>query len=211
MNIKNKLFATLIMSLLAFGGGGYFLYYQFSSASQHPERWIEVQYQQPNIVAPVKLGSGAISKARMLPEPDNTIISDLNTTTLPSGSGTFDSHSSVSSGSSNYAYSSPNRRTNTSTDISYGGTNNLLAYSSGSSSKTSTMNNISESGSGISSSLSTTPTIGPMAVPYNNNNPPQALVDPGGDPDPKSRIPVGEGWWFVLMLAVIYGFYRKFR
>jgi len=34
-------------------------------------------------------------------------------------------------------------------------------------------------------------------------------TDPGGDPDPKTRIPVSDGWVFLLALAASYGFLKK--
>lgn len=208
MNIKNKLFATLIMSLLAFGGGGYYLYHLFTT-SEETGKWAEFQYYQPDIVAPVKLDSRATSKAKKLNDVDNTILSGLNEATTPSSSGITNnnSYSSFSSGTSNYAYSSRSRET-TSTDMSYGGSGNLLAYSSTSSGRTSDTKDVAGSTTSVSSSLSTS-TTGPMAVPFNTNNyPSQALVDPGGDPDQSTRIPVGEGWWVLLLMA---GGYLAFR
>jgi hypothetical protein len=37
----------------------------------------------------------------------------------------------------------------------------------------------------------------------------QGGTDPGGDPDQKTRIPVSDGWLFLLVLATSYGFIKK--
>ena len=54
----------------------------------------------------------------------------------------------------------------------------------------------------------------PLMVPRTKNNPPTTgggiiLVDPGTYTTPGEEvgnpIPVGEGWWMMLLLALVYG------
>lgn len=225
MTTKLKLLMTLMLSIAVIGGGGLYLYDQFTSPENFYPEVIEVNSTQ-YITPSVDLGSiSSSAPRRSVAAPGSETVSykpSLSSAPLPtsgvggtavSGGGTL--LSSTTSGS----YTTAARSSSSESLYSGGGGSgslSLLAYggrSSGSSSSSGGSHGGSISGSSLMSSTtaSSSTLMGAPAVGNGNTTQNTVIVDPGGDPDESEIIPVGDGLWVLLILAGVYVFFRRKR
>lgn len=212
MAIKSKILFTFLLSTAVFVGGGAYLYTQYSQASaQYGMVDVSVAYGQP-IVSSADLTGIQGKKSRstsaassdysnMAPDLQSSSLSSIGSISATPATTTF---SSVSSSGSLSA-------TKESSLSASGGDAGpvLLAFSSGSRTSSSTSSSGLSAGGSVSSLSSSStggsPTI--LSVPLSTTD--DVIVDPGGDPDPNSMIPVGEGWWLLILLSVVYFFIKR--
>lgn len=66
-------------------------------------------------------------------------------------------------------------------------------------------------GGGLSSisSITETSIVTPFAAPTATNG--TIIVDPMTDPDPSTRIPVGDSWWLLIVLSLIYTIFIRVK
>lgn len=202
------------MTIVIIGGVGYYLYAQYTSPAKfYDYEYVILSNEQP-ITPPVSLQGLNSSSARRgkmsIINKEVDYSSTLSTIQLPTSDGT--PSSSLSSGRLLSARSSTySAKTEKTPAYSIGSTTSaMLTFGSNSARKSSYTTSTDESGgfysiSGGASSLSTKP----FAVPFAKDAVTIAVVDPGGDPNEDEMIPVGEGWWILLLLAGAYGIFRR--
>ena len=211
MNIRHKLAAIFLLSLLVLGGGGYFLSYMYSKGDalfiSEADRVYFVE--KPTIVPSVTLnnaksGSSHAGKSNS----DNNILPEIKTNSLTETSGIGSSYSSTSGmySSRGSAFGAKSRKDETISSTSGGSSSGLMAY--GGSRRSSGGYGGSSGGSGGmmggTSGYSSPAAFVPM---FNNNT--TTSIPPSGDPDPGEMIPVGDGLWFILALAGAYALLRR--
>ena len=212
MNIRHKILAIFILTLIIGVGGGY-LYYSLITQRiviGEPESLMYEYHPEPVVIPGVNLSNVNTRKIRrhamnndVLAIPDASIILPSEAIIGKIGS----SSTSTTSGFGGYSY---RKRTIESTNGGGGGAGGggMMAYGSGGRS----------AGGDVSGGYSYGGTMmggtSPLMVPRTKNNPPTTgggiiLVDPGTYTTPGEEvgnpIPVGEGWWVLLLLALGYG------
>lgn len=223
MTTKLKILATVLMTTAVIGGGGAYLYDQFTAPANYYPEVVEVSSTQ-YITPSVDLGSiSSSAPRRSVSAPGNETASykpSLSSTPLPTsgvggtavlGGGTL--LSSTTSGS----YTTAARSSSSESLYSGGGGSgslSLLAYGGRSSSSGGSYGgggSISGSSLMSSTTASSSTLMGAPAVGNGNTTQNTVIVDPGGDPDESEIIPVGDGLWVLLILAGVYVFFRRKR
>ena len=210
MNIRLKILAIFILTLIIGVGGGY-LYYSLITQRiviGEPESLMYEYHPEPVVIPGVNLSNVNTRKIRRHAMNNDVLAIPDASTILPSEAiiGKIGSSStSTTSGFGGYSY---RKRTIESTNGGGSGINStgMLAYGGGSS--RSGGNNASGGYShGGTMMGGPAPVLAPRYKP--TTNPPMTgggviLVDPMTDPT-GNPIPVGEGWWVLLLLALGYG------
>lgn len=209
MKIKQKLAAIFLLSIIVLGGGGYFLSYMFSKDEAFfiSEADIEYYIEKPTIVTSVMLGNAkSASSLKSKTTYDESILPDMKANPLSETSGVG---SGAASGqglysSSGSAHGAKSWKDELIASTSGGSSSGLMAYGG---SRGSSVSSGSSGGSGGmmgGTSAMTSPTA---FVPLFGTN--ETSVPPPGDPDPGEMIPVGDGLWILMLLAVGYMFYIR--
>lgn len=208
MNIKNKILAILVLSIIVYAGGGFILYNLYTSPATPNDRFELFTYTSGEQTSTVKIqpfvesakdkrnrrrGQNSISMPVI--SSDMGIMNELK----PSFDG-FES--GIASNGGRYSTSGKGRDYNMSS-TNPGGVG-LLAF--GGTSKSGNHLGGESSNGGGSLVLGTSAATTPMGVPFSGNNG-WALVDP--EPNtltPENQIvPVGDGIVPLALLALLYG------
>ena len=211
MNIRHKILAIFILTLIIGVGGGY-LYYSLITQRiviGEPESLMYEYHPEPVVIPGVNLSNVNVKKVRRnTKDYDEMVVPDAGRKLHSEGTveGIGSSSSGGLSGFGGYSY---RKRTIESTNGGGGGAGGgMMAYGGGGRS----------AGGDVSGGYSYGGTMmggtSPLMVPRTKNNPPTtgggiSLVDPGTYTTPGEEvgnpIPVGEGWWVLLLLALGYG------
>ena len=211
MNIRHKILAIFILTLIIGVGGGY-LYYSLITQRiviGEPESLMYEYHPEPVVIPGVNLSNVNVKKVRRnTKDYDEMVVPDAGRKLLSEGTvgGIGSSSSGGLSGFGGYSY---RKRTIESTNGGGGGAGGgMMAYGGGGRSAGGDVSGGYSSGGTMMGGTS------PLMVPRTKNNPPTTgggiiLVDPGTYTTPGEEvgnpIPVGEGWWVLLLLALGYG------
>lgn len=212
MNIKKRISEIVLLTLAVVMGGGYIYYSLLTNSNDNFNKNTTVVFNDVQIGSSNNKPGSIYSK-----KPQRTASGQHNTTTsgvsglqLPSltGISAVGSHSSdMFSGNTGYSYSY-NAKTRDKINPSTSGTGigGMLAY--GSSGRGTEGEEQAVSGGG-GTAITAPGATTPFAVPQQPNSPTGntnglILVDPMTDPVATDRIPVGEGGWILLLLALGY-------
>ncbi|MEZ7914004.1 hypothetical protein [Macellibacteroides fermentans] len=210
MNNRLKILTTFILTLVVAVGGGYLYYSMITDLQQSDEEYITgVYYEQPVVIPRVNMGNVNPNKVRRSAERFQSGANLPDTKTkLPSEIAVGSAGSSSSgtlSGFGGYSYRKK------AAESSYSGTGGfaggMIAYGGGSRSGG---DNASGSYGGTTmggTSSLLVPRTKPTTPPTTGGG--IILVDPGTYTTPGEEvgnpIPVGEGWWILMLLALGYG------
>ena len=211
MNIRLKILAIFILTLIIGVGGGY-LYYSLITQRiviGEPESLMYEYHPEPVVIPGVNLSNVNVKKVRRnTKDYDEMVVPDAGRKLHSEGTveGIGSSSSGGLSGFGGYSY---RKRTIESTNGGGGGAGGgMMAYGGGGRSAGGDVSGGYSSGGTMMGGTS------PLMVPRTKNNPPTTgggiiLVDPGTYTTPGEEvgnpIPVGEGWWVMLLLALGYG------
>ena len=211
MNIRHKILAIFILTLIIGVGGGY-LYYSLITQRiviGEPESLMYEYHPEPVVIPGVNLSNVNVKKVRRnTKDYDEMVVPDAGRKLLSEGTvgGIGSSSSGGLSGFGGYSY---RKRTIESTNGGGGGAGGgMMAYGGGGRSAGGDVSGGYSSGGTMMGGTS------PLMVPKTKNDPPRTgggiiLVDPGTYTTPGEEvgnpIPVGEGWWVLLLLALGYG------
>ena len=211
MNIRHKILAIFILTLIIGVGGGY-LYYSLITQRiviGEPESLMYEYHPEPVVLPGVNLSNVNVKKVRRnTKDYDEMVVPDAGRKLHSEGTveGIGSSSSGGLSGFGGYSY---RKRTIESTNGGGGGAGGgMMAYGGGGRSAGGDVSGGYSSGGTMMGGTS------PLMVPRTKNNPPTTgggiiLVDPGTYTTPGEEvgnpIPVGEGWWVMLLLALVYG------
>lgn len=211
MNIRHKILAIFILTLIIGVGGGY-LYYSLITQRiviGEPESLMYEYHPEPVVLPGVNLSNVNVKKVRRnTKDYDEMVVPDAGRKLHSEGTveGIGSSSSGGLSGFGGYSY---RKRTIESTNGGGGGAGGgMMAYGGGGRSAGGDVSGGYSSGGTMMGGTS------PLMVPRTKNNPPTTgggiiLVDPGTYTTPGEEvgnpIPVGEGWWMMLLLALVYG------
>lgn len=213
MNIRHKILAIFILTLLVVLGGGYAYYSLIKEIQKMDEEYVtDVYYQEPTVIPGVNLGNVNPKKVRRNTKDNAPLVVPDAGRKLPSEGtvgGIGSSSSGALSGFGGYSY---RRGTIESTNGGGGGAGGggMMAYGGSGRSGGGDVSGGYSSGGGMMGGTS------PLMVPKTKNDPPRTgggiiLVDPGtyttqgGEITNQNMIPVGEGWWILMLLALGYG------
>ena len=208
MNIRHKILAIFILTLLVVLGGGYAYYTLIKEIQKMDEEYVtDVYYQELTVIPGVNLGNVNPKKVRRNTKDNAPLVVPDAGRKLPSEGtvgGIGASSSGALTGFGGYSY---RKRTIESTGGAGGGMSGggMMAYGGGSRSAGGDVSGGYSSGGTMMGG--TSPLMAPRYKP--TTNPPMTgggviLVDPMNDPT-GNPIPVGEGWWVLLLLALGYG------
>ena len=211
MNIRHKILAIFILTLIIGVGGGY-LYYSLITQRiviGEPESLMYEYHPEPVVLPGVNLSNVNVKKVRRnTKDYDEMVVPDAGRKLHSEGTveGIGSSSSGGLSGFGGYSY---RKRTIESTNGGGGGAGGgMMAYGGGGRSAGGDVSGGYSSGGTMMGGTS------PLMVPKTKNDPPRTgggiiLVDPGTYTTPGEEvgnpIPVGEGWWMMLLLALVYG------
>ena len=211
MNIRLKILAIFILTLIIGVGGGY-LYYSLITQRiviGEPESLMYEYHPEPVVIPGVNLSNVNVKKVRRnTKDYDEMVVPDAGRKLHSEGTveGIGSSSSGGLSGFGGYSY---RKRTIESTNGGGGGAGGgMMAYGGGGRSAGGDVSGGYSSGGTMMGGTS------PLMVPKTKNDPPRTgggiiLVDPGTYTTPGEEvgnpIPVGEGWWILMLMALVYG------
>lgn len=209
MNIRLKILAIFILTLIIGVGGGY-LYYSLITQRIVIGKSESLMYEyhpEPVVIPGVNLSNVNVKKVRRnTKDYDEMVVPDAGRK-LPSEGTVGGIGSSSSGGLSGFGGYSYRRGTIESTNGGGGGAGGggMMAYGGGGRSAGGDVSGGYSSGGTMMGG--TSPLMAPRYKP--TTTPPMTgggviLVDPMTDPT-GNPIPVGEGWWVLLLLALGYG------
>ena len=212
MNIRKKLAEIILLTLTVVMGGG-FVYYTMLSDIQMDSKSVSNIYIQKPIIPAVQFDNINSTNSRRISsntQQKNVIkmpraaATPLHRDVQPGMIATTPANNQP--GNISYTYNLRNKRNSDTYQGSGYGTTDILAYGRRGSR---TDGEVSTQGTG-GITLTEPGATSPFAVPRNPFAPPSndegiILVDPMTDPLAENRIPVGEGWWVLLLLALGYG------
>ena len=213
MNIRKKIAEIILLTLTVVMGGG-FVYYTMLSDIQMDSKSVSNIYIQKPIIPAVQFDNINSTNSRRISsntQQKNVIkmpraaATPLHRDVQPGMFPTIPANNQP--GNINYTYKLRNRRNSDTYQSSGNGTADILAYGRHGSQ---TDGEVSTQGTG-GITLTEPGATSPFAVPRNPNGTPPAngegiiLVDPMTDPLAENQIPVAEGGWILLLLALGYG------
>lgn len=214
MNIRLKILAIFILTLIIGVGGGY-LYYSLITQRiviGEPESLMYEYHPEPVVIPGVNLSNVNTRKIRRHAMNNDVLAIPDASTILPSEAiiGKIGSSStSTTSGFGGYSY---RKRTIESTNGGGGGAGGgMMAYGGGGRSGGDNASGGYSSGGGMMGGTSSllAPRNDKYKPPTNGNG--IILVDPGtyttqgGEITGQNMIPVGEGFWILMLMALVYG------
>lgn len=211
MNIRLKILAIFILTLIIGVGGGY-LYYSLITQRiviGDPESLMYEYHPEPVVIPGVNLSNVNVKKVRRnTKEYDEMVVPDAGRK-LPSEGTVGGIGSSSSGGLSGFGGYSYRRGTIESTNGGGGGAGGggMMAYGSGGRSGGDNASGGYSSGGGM---MGGTAPVLASRVPTTTTPPTMdggttILVDPMVDPNESDRVPVGEGMWILMLMALVYG------
>ena len=208
MNIRKKIAEIILLTLTVVMGGG-FVYYTMLSDIQMDSTNIYIQKPESPTVQLDNINSTNSRRISSNTQQKNVIkmpraaATPLHRDVQPGMIATTPANNQP--GNISYTYNLRNKRNSDTYQGSGYGTTDILAYGRRGSR---TDGEVSTQGTG-GITLTEPGATSPFAVPRNPFAPPSngegiILVDPMTDPT-GNPIPVGEGWWVLLLLALGYG------
>ena len=216
MNIKRKISGIMLLTMVILIGGGFVYYSILSDIRQVPGAVYTLNLQKAE--SPTVRLDNINSKNRSSAshkQQEKLSVARASTTPLNNEvrrEASVSISGNIQSGSTSYTYSKKNRDTKSTYQDGGFGSTSMLAYGSnrgrdkGSEQSVQTFGAVGITEPGASS---------PFAVPRNPYATPPTngegiiMVDPMTDPLVTNRIPVGEGGWILLMLALGYMGWKK--
>ena len=212
MNIRKKIAEIILLTLTVVMGGG-FVYYTMLSDIQMDSKSVSNIYIQKPVSPTVQLDNINSTNSRRISsntQQKNVIkmpraaATPLHRDVQPGMIATTPANNQP--GNISYTYNLRNKRNSDTYQGSGYGTTDILAYGRRGSR---TDGEVSTQGTG-GITLTEPGATSPFAVPRNPFAPPSndegiILVDPMTDPLAENQIPVGEGGWILLLLALWYG------
>ena len=215
MNFRKKISEILLLTLAVVVGGGYVYYSLLTDTNDSLSRNTTIVFNNtPGIGTNSSIGNISTKGRRSnSPRPQNSITPVPSGTQLPSVAGrpAAGSHATgMLSGNTGYSYSySAKPKDNTSSSSGGSGVGGMLSYSSRGGRNAGGDEQSGTGGVTLSETGASTPFAAPKTpdtTPPNGNG--IYLVDPGTYTQPGNEvgepIPVGEGWWILMLLALGY-------
>ncbi len=218
MNSKNKILTVLLLTIFVMTGGGYYFYLLTNPATYKGTYWYEFFAAEPKQnfeIAPdyydnlpkKSLKGNRVKSRRSIPEMSYDEMSvSLSDTRLAKNSFSQRQYTGSTYLNKSYSYKQEEQDNRIHSTLSGG-----LAYNNSTTKSVNTSAGTNNS-SGIAISS-------PLAVPFSNSagtgNSTQdgtILFDPGAattEEIEKHTIPVGEGWWVMLILGLGYLGYKR--
>lgn len=208
MNIRKKLAEIILLTLTVVMGGG-FVYYtmlsdiQMDSTNIYIQKPVSPTVQLDNIYSTNSRRTSSNTQQKNVIKMPSAAATPLHRDVQPGMIATTPANNQP--GNISYTYNLRNKRNSDTYQGSGYGTTDILAYGRRGSR---TDGEVSTQGTG-GITLTEPGATSPFAVPRNPFAPPSngegiILVDPMTDPT-GNPIPVGEGWWVLLLLALGYG------
>ena len=209
MNIRKKIAEIILLTLTVVMGGG-FVYYtmlsdiQMDSTNIYIQKPVSPTVQLDNIYSTNSRRTSSNTQQKNVIKMPSAAATPLHRDVQPGMIATTPANNQP--GNISYTYNLRNKRNSDTYQGSGYGTTDILAYGRRGSR---TDGEVSTQGTG-GITLTEPGATSPFAVPRNPNGTPPAngegiiLVDPMTDPT-GNPIPVGEGWWVLLLLALGYG------
>ncbi len=215
MNFRKKISEILLLTLAVVVGGGYVYYSSLTDTGDRFSKNTTVVFNNAPVVGSKTRLENVRTKRqhKAYGNHQNTVDPLPSGTQLPSSVGyqATGSHTvGLLSGSTGYSFRA---KTPDKTNLSTGGfgAGGMLAFGSGGG--RSSDNGLSAQNTGgvmLSEPGATSPFAGsirPNSVPKQNNG--LILIDPMNDPLDYERIPVGDGGWVLVILAIGYVGWKK--
>ena len=208
MNIRKKIAGIILLTLTVVMGGG-FVYYtmlsdiQMDSTNIYIQKPVSPTVQLDNIYSTNSRRTSSNTQQKNVIKMPSAAATPLHRDVQPGMIATTPANNQP--GNISYTYNLRNKRNSDTYQGSGYGTTDILAYGRRGSR---TDGEVSTQGTG-GITLTEPGATSPFAVPRNPFAPPSngegiILVDPMTDPT-GNPIPVGEGWWVLLLLALGYG------
>ena len=208
MNIRKKIAEIILLTLTVVIGGG-FVYYtmlsdiQMDSTNIYIQKPVSPTVQLDNIYSTNSRRTSSNTQQKNVIKMPSAAATPLHRDVQPGMIATTPANNQP--GNISYTYNLRNKRNSDTYQGSGYGTTDILAYGRRGSR---TDGEVSTQGTG-GITLTEPGATSPFAVPRNPFAPPSngegiILVDPMTDPT-GNPIPVGEGWWVLLLLALGYG------
>ena len=208
MNIRKKIAGIILLTLTVVMGGG-FVYYtmlsdiQMDSTNIYIQKPVSPTVQLDNINSTNSRRTSSNTQQKNVIKMPSAAATPLHRDVQPGMIATTPANNQP--GNISYTYNLRNKRNSDTYQGSGYGTTDILAYGRRGSR---TDGEVSTQGTG-GITLTEPGATSPFAVPRNPFAPPSngegiILVDPMTDPT-GNPIPVGEGWWVLLLLALGYG------
>ncbi len=208
MNIRKKIAEIILLTLTVVMGGG-FVYYtmlsdiQMDSTNIYIQKPVSPTVQLDNIYSTNSRRTSSNTQQKNVIKMPSAAATPLHRDVQPGMIATTPANNQP--GNISYTYNLRNKRNSDTYQGSGYGTTDILAYGRRGSR---TDGEVSTQGTG-GITLTEPGATSPFAVPRNPFAPPSngegiILVDPMTDPT-GNPIPVGEGWWVLLLLALGYG------
>lgn len=207
MNNRLKILIIFILTLIITVGGGYLYYTQLTKIQKMDEEYLtEVHYREPVVIPGVNLGNVNPKKVRRNSKDNEPLIVPDAGRKLPSEGTVGDIETSSTgrlTGFGGHTYPKRTIESNNGGGSGAGG-GNMLAYSG------SSRSGGSSSAGGYSSGGTMMGGTAPVMAPrIPTTSPPTVgtgtiLVDPMNDPLESERVPVGDGLWILIALALGY-------
>ena len=208
MNIRKKIAGIILLTLTVVMGGG-FVYYtmlsdiQMDSTNIYIQKPVSPTVQLDNIYSTNSRRTSSNTQQKNVIKMPSAAATPLHRDVQPGMIATTPANNQP--GNISYTYNLRNKRNSDTYQGSGYGTTDILAYGRRG---RRTDGEVSTQGTG-GITLTEPGATSPFAVPRNPFAPPSngegiILVDPMTDPT-GNPIPVGEGWWVLLLLALGYG------
>ena len=208
MNIRKKIAEIILLTLTVVMGGG-FVYYtmlsdiQMDSTNIYIQKPVSPTVQLDNIYSTNSRRTSSNTQQKNVIKMPSAAATPLHRDVQPGMIATTPANNQP--GNISYTYNLRNKRNSDTYQGSGYGTTDILAYGRRGSR---TDGEVSTQGTG-GITLTEPGATSPFAVPRNPFAPPSngegiILVDPMTDPT-GNPIPVGEGWWMMLLPALVYG------
>ena len=216
MNIRKKITEIILLTLTVVMGGGFVYFTMLSDIRQEPGS-VSIIYLQKAESPTVRLDNINSRNRSSASHKQQEKLSVARASTTPLNNevrreASVSISGNIQSGSTSYTYSKKNRDTKSTYQDGGLGSTRILVYGSnrgrdkGSEQSVQTFGAVAITEPGASS---------PFAVPRNPYAAPPTngegiiMVDPMTDPLVTNRIPVGEGGWILILLALGYVGWKK--
>ena len=213
MNIRKKLAEILLLTLTVVMGGGFVYLTLLSDIQMDSKSVSNIYFQKPvsptvqfdNINSKNSHRTSSSTRQKNVIKMPRAAATPLHRDVQPGTTATTSGNNQP--GNISYSYNLKSKRNSDTYQGSGYGSTGILAYSRRGSQTDGEMSPQSTGAVALTEPGATSP----FAVPRNPNGTPPAngegiiLVDPMTDPLAENQIPVGEGGWILLLLALGYG------
>lgn len=216
MNIKRKISGIMLLTMVILIGGG-FVYYSILSDIRQVPGAVSIIYLQKAESPTVRLDNINSRNRSSASHKQQEKLSVARASTTPLNNevrreASVSISGNIQSGSTSYTYSKKNRDTKSTYQDGGFGSTSMLAYGNNRGRANGSEQPIQTFGAATITEPGAT---SPFAVPRNPYATPPTngegiiMVDPMTDPLVTNRIPVGEGGWILLLLALGYVVWKK--